>query len=92
MTRARRHPVALLTAAAVVVGHVDRVMAASGELRWPLAVRWRERLDALLATLPGETLAARRRQGESLRLDQAFSHAFADAIAGPVAAAPSPSR
>jgi predicted ATPase/DNA-binding winged helix-turn-helix (wHTH) protein len=62
--------------AARVAGYVDHVMAGSGEVRWPLTLKHRARLDDLLSALPVAETARLRAEGAGTSMEGAFDHAL----------------
>jgi len=68
--------------ATFAVGHVDEVRAKRKHVRWPLEVRWRQQLDALLASLSPREQAELTRAGAAAGTRAAFDRAFGDAVVG----------
>ncbi len=63
--------------AAWAVGHVDRLYAQRGEVRWPFAKARRAQLDALLdANLPGDERQRLAARGAAEDIEVAFQRAF----------------
>ncbi len=63
--------------AAWAVGHVDRLYAQRGEVRWPFAKARRAQLDALLdASLPGDERQRLAARGAAEDIEVAFQRAF----------------
>ena len=61
-----------LMGAARAVGHVDQVMAKSGEARWPLSKKNRARLDVMLSTIPIDERARLNAEGAGASIESAF--------------------
>jgi hypothetical protein len=65
--------------AAWATGHVDRLYAQRGEVRWPAVKARRAQLDALLvAGIDAAELAGLRRDGAAADIDAAFRRVFGD--------------
>ncbi len=69
--------------AAWVVGHVDRLYAERGEVRWPHVQARRHQLDALLAAMSGDDRARLGAEGAVGDIEAAFERGFGPLARGP---------